>query len=152
MGDASLALDLLGKIIKRLIEAEPVGRIVATFDLDQLENNEDLNLILLDKDQVIIPKKSSTVSVTGQVLAPATFVHSENLSVYDYVGLAGGFTDAAADDQLLVILPNGQALRPSSFFKFKQDKILPGSNIIVNRDTTSLSSCLLYTSPSPRDS
>ena len=149
MGDASLALDLLGKIIKRLKEAEPIGRIVATFDLDQLENNEDLNLILLDKDQVIIPKKSSTVSVTGQVLAPATFVHSENLSVYDYVGLAGGFTDAAAEDQLLVILPNGQALRPSSFFKFKQDKILPGSTIIVNRDTTSLSRLSFWRSVLP---
>ena len=32
MEDASLALDLLGNIIKRLKEAEPVGRIVATFD------------------------------------------------------------------------------------------------------------------------
>ena len=149
MGDASLAIDLLGKIIKRLKEAEPVGRIVATFDLDQLENNEDLNLILLDQDQVIIPKKSSTVSVTGQVLAPATFVHSENLSVYDYVGLAGGFTDAAADDQLLVILPNGQALRPSSFFKFKQDRISPGSTIIVNRDTTRLSRLSFWRSVLP---
>ena len=149
MADASLAIDLLGKIIKRLKEAEPVGRIVATFDLDQLENNEDLNLILLDQDQVIIPKKSSTVSVTGQVLAPATFVHSDSLSVYDYVDLAGGFTDAAADDQLLVILPNGQALRPSSFFKFKQDKILPGSTIIVNRDTTSLSRLSFWRSVLP---
>ncbi len=149
IGDASLAIDLLGKIIKRLKEAEPVGRIVATFDLDQLENNEDLNLILLDQDQIIIPKKSSTVSVTGQVLAPATFVYSENLSVYDYIDLAGGFTTAAAEDQLLVILPNGQALRPSSFFKFKQDRILPGSTIIVNRDTTSLSRLSFWRSVLP---
>ena len=29
MGDASLALDLLGNIIKRLKDAEPVGRVVA---------------------------------------------------------------------------------------------------------------------------
>ena len=33
MGDASLALDLLGNIIKRLKDAEPVGRIVATLSL-----------------------------------------------------------------------------------------------------------------------
>ena len=149
MEDASLALDLLGNIIKRLKEAEPVGRIVATFDLNQLARNDDLDLILLDQDQIIIPKKSSTVSVTGQVLAPATFVHSENLSVYDYIDLAGGFTSAAAEDQLLVILPNGQALRPSSFFKFKQDKILPGSTIIVNRDTTSLSRLSFWRSVLP---
>ena len=100
MGDASLALDLLGNIIKRLKDAEPVGRIVATFDLNQLAKNDDLDLILLDQDQIIIPKISSTVSVTGQVLAPATFVHSENLSVYDYIDLAGGFTVTAAEDQL----------------------------------------------------
>ncbi len=149
MGDASLALDLLGNIIKRLKDAEPVGRIVATFDLNQLAKNDDLDLILLDQDQIIIPKKSSTVSVTGQVLAPATFVHSENLSVYDYIDLAGGFTVSAAEDQLLVILPNGQALRPSSFFKFKQDRILPGSTIIVNRDTTSLSRLSFWRSVLP---
>ena len=149
MGDASLAIDLLGNIIKRLKDAEPVGRIVATFDLNQLAKNDDLDLILLDQDQIIIPKISSTVSVTGQVLAPATFVHSENLSVYDYIDLAGGFTGAAAEDQLLVILPNGQALRPSSFFKFKQDRILPGSTIIVNRDTTSLSRLSFWRSVLP---
>ena len=149
MGDASLALDLLGNIIKRLKDAEPVGRIVATFDLNQLAKNDDLDLILLDQDQIIIPKISSTVSVTGQVLAPATFVHSENLSVYDYIDLAGGFTVSAAEDQLLVILPNGQALRPSSFFKFKQDRILPGSTIIVNRDTTSLSRLSFWRSVLP---
>ena len=149
MGDASLALDLLGNIIKRLKDAEPIGRIVATFDLNQLAKNDDLDLILLDRDQIIIPKISSTVSVTGQVLAPATFVHSENLSVYDYIDLAGGFTVAAAEDQLLVILPNGQALRPSSFFKFKQDRILPGSTIIVNRDTTSLSRLSFWRSVLP---
>ena len=149
MGDASLALDLLGNIIKRLKDAEPVGRIVATFDLNQLAKNDDLDLILLDQDQIIIPKISSTVSVTGQVLAPATFVHSENLSVYDYIDLAGGFTVTAAEDQLLVILPNGQALRPSSFFKFKQDRILPGSTIIVNRDTTSLSRLSFWRSVLP---
>ena len=67
-GDASLAIDLLGNIIKRLKDAEPVGRIVVTFDLNQLAKNDDLDLILLDQDQIIIPKKSSTVSVTGQVL------------------------------------------------------------------------------------
>ena len=149
MGDASLAIELLGNIIKRLKDAKPIGRIVATFDLNQLAKNDDLNLILLDQDQIIIPKKSSTVSVTGQVLAPATFVHSENLSVYDYIDLAGGFTSAAAEDQLLVILPNGQALRPSSFFKFKQDRILPGSTIIVNRDTTSLSRLSFWRSVLP---
>ncbi len=149
MEDASLAIELLGNIIKRLKDARPIGRVVASFDLEQLTSNEDLNLILLDKDQVIIPKISSTVSVTGQVLAPATFVHSENLSAYDYIDLAGGFTDAADENQVLVILPNGQALKPSSFFKFKQDKILAGSTIIVNRDTASLSRLAFWRSVLP---
>jgi protein involved in polysaccharide export with SLBB domain len=84
-------------------------------------------------DFIYIPKRPSTVSVTGEVLNPGSFQYRPDMSVDDYISLAGGYTEVAEDDETFVIMPDGSARTPSSGVMsfFGSDPIPPGSTVVV---------------------
>jgi hypothetical protein len=87
-------------------------------------------------DAIYIPKRPSTVAVTGEVLNPGAFAYKPGQSLDDYIDMAGGETDAAEDSMVFVIMPDGTAV-PShtSWWSFGGDvRIPPGSTIVVPRD------------------
>jgi polysaccharide export outer membrane protein len=56
-----------------------------------LTGNRDLDLVLSDRDMVIIPFTQYYVYVTGSVVSPGRFPYIVNKSWDYYMGLAGGF-------------------------------------------------------------
>ena len=90
------------------------------------------------------PSEKSTITVTGEVLAPTSFVFSKNLRVNDYIKLAGGFADSADKKGIFVILPNGQAIRNLDRWRIGRSKIEPGSTIIVPRDSTPFNAISIF--------
>ena len=140
-----LAIRLIGNIVKQLKEARPLGRVVAEFDQERIKN---LDLVLRDQDRIIMPKKKSTVTVSGEVLSPSSYVYSEDLTYEDYLKLAGGLKDSADADNIFYLLPNGQASKPNDGW-FSTIPLEPGTVIIVPQDTTELSNLAFWRSVLP---
>jgi protein involved in polysaccharide export with SLBB domain len=139
-----LAIRLIGNIVEQLKDASPLGRVVTNFDLTVMSDMKlDINIVLRDSDRIIMPKRKSTVTVSGEVLSPSSYVFSKNLSYSDYIKLAGGFREGADKDNVFLLLPNGQASKPSTGW-FSSNAMLPGTVIVVPQDTTELSNLAFW--------
>ena len=143
-GNPQLALSVISNLITRLKDISPVGRIVTEMSLEKLKKNPEVDIVLNSGDRIYIPSEKSTITVTGEVLAPTSFVYSKNLRVNDYIKLAGGLADSADKKGIFVILPNGQAVRNLDSWRIGRSKIEPGSTIIVPRDSTPFNAISIF--------
>ena len=139
-----LAIRLIGNIVKQLKEARPLGRVVTSFDLENIKNEDtSLDIIMRDQDRIIMPKKKSTITVSGEVLSPSSYVYSKTLNFNDYLNLAGGLKEGADEENIFYLLPNGQAAKPSRGW-FSENDLLPGTVIVVPQDTTELTNLAFW--------
>lgn len=113
-----------------------LGRISISIDPAVLEAHADRDPLLETGDAIYIPKRPSTVAVTGEVLNSGAFAWRPNLTMDDYMDMAGGETDAAEDSATFVIMPDGTAVPASgSWWSFGRGaRIPPGATIVVPRD------------------
>jgi len=128
-------------LIEELKSQNFTGRIITEFDLDQISENSALDLLLQDKDRIIIPQIQKVVYLFGDLNAPTILNYNSDYGINDYIRLAGGIKDSATND-LLVINPDGisqQINRSFSLFNRSQVDIYPGSIIYVPRDIGQLS-------------
>ena len=132
----SSAYEALSRFIENLKETEPNGRQVVSVDEYSLRTNPRANISLQDGDTLFIPKRSSSITVVGEVLNSSTHLFRSDLSVADYLELSGGVTNGADPSKIFVILPNGQST-PYQKRLFQDDLnalLLPGSTIVVSRN------------------
>lgn len=133
--DASNSAQFLGAVIARLQNAEAVGRVVIEADPAILEARPEIDPIVEPGDLLVMPKRPISVTVIGQVLNPGSLAFSPGASAVDYIERAGGYSQAADDDRVFVILPNGTAQKlKASFWNYKAEDIPPGSVVVVPRD------------------
>ena len=85
----------------------------------------DYDIVLRDGDELIIPEKSSTVTIQGEVLYPNTVHYISGKSVGYYINQAGGYNNKARRSKVYVIYMNG-TVDSGSFAKVE-----PGSVIVV---------------------
>jgi len=122
-------------LITKLRNIEPLGRQIVNMDYLSIKTDPLLNFEVQDGDKLYIPKRPFSISVIGEVLNGATLGFDPNLDVLDYIELAGGINDTADSQRIFVIYPNGQSkIYKKSLFN-KKDNILPGSTIVVPRDS-----------------
>ena len=143
-GNPQLTLSVISNLITRLKNISPIGRIVTEMNLENLNKNPEIDMVLNSGDRIYIPSEKSTITVTGEVLSPTSFVFSKNLRVNDYIKLAGGFADSADKKGIFIILPNGQAIRNIDRWRIGRSKIKPGSTIIVPRDSTPFNAISIF--------
>ncbi len=126
----------LNEFINKLRESKPEGRQVIDLDLLKLRTDPKLNLVLEDGDELIVPRRSTSVSVVGEVLNSASHLHRESLTAADYISFSGGMTRGADKSKIFIIRPNGQSylLNDRLFGKESSSVILPGSTIVISRD------------------
>ncbi len=128
-------LNPISALISRLRTEEPMGRMVVNLDILSLKTNPINNFVIHDADNIHIPKRPSFVSVVGEVLNSSSLAFNPELSVYEYIDLAGGLNDSADSDRIFVVYPNGQSeIVKKSLFSSSYN-ILPGSTIVVSRDS-----------------
>jgi len=118
-----------------LKSAKPLGRVVFEADPATLASRPDLDIILEPGDKIFMPKRPSSVSVTGDVLNPSSQQFEAGLSPADYIKHAGGYLSTADESHVFVVLPNGAA-EPvdSSMWNFSRITVPPGSTVVVPRD------------------
>jgi polysaccharide biosynthesis/export protein len=126
-------LTYLQTLQQTLLHQPALGRITVTADPTILAVKPELDTLMQPGDFIYIPKRPSTVAVSGEVLNPGSFQYRPDMSLDDYISLAGGYTQVAEDDETFVIMPDGSARTPSSgvISFFGSDPIPPGSTIVI---------------------
>jgi len=125
----------ISTLITKLREEEPLGRMVVNLDTLSLKSDPVLNFVVQDGDELYIPRRPSSVSIVGEVLNSASVGFNPKFSTEEYIALAGGLKDSADPSKIFVILPDGKSqLIKRSLFTSNKD-ILPGSTIVVSRDS-----------------
>jgi hypothetical protein len=134
----SAGLPFLLSLSDRVKSQPTLGRISVTADPVVLASRPDLDLVLEPGDTLYIPKRPSSVNVSGEVLNPGSFQFRSNYGFDDYIRMAGGPSQIADRDLAFVVLPDGTAAPVSdSWLTFSnQGHIPPGSMIVVPRDLT----------------
>ena len=124
------------KVIERLREVEPIGRVVVSLDTLDLKTDPYINFEVRDGDSIYVPKRPSSVSVVGEVLAATSIQFYPEKKVSDYIGAAGGLNSQADRDAIYIIGPDGQAeLYKKKFLRNSNIELIPGSTIVVSRDS-----------------
>ncbi len=111
--------ELVQNFVQRAAVLEPDGVVVVT------RAGWTADIILEDGDEVIIPQKSDIVQIAGEVMIPKALVYSAQLGVKQYVAGAGGFTDRADADNILVVHPNGEIQLANA------TAVMPGDLLLV---------------------
>ncbi len=75
-------------------------------------------------DEIIVPKQSSTVMISGAVQYPSVVTFEPGASLRDYIRMAGGFAKGAARGSVRILSPSGEE-------SGRGGTILPGSEIRV---------------------
>jgi len=92
----------------------------------------ELDLVLRDKDEVVIPKMDNRVKISGGVLRPTNIVYREGLSIGECISAAGGISEYAKRGRAYVIYANGKSNRTKHFGFFRiNPRIRPGSEIVL---------------------
>ncbi|HBA44056.1 MAG TPA: polysaccharide biosynthesis/export protein, partial [Alphaproteobacteria bacterium] len=133
------AAPFLFELIAETEKAVPVGRIVVESDPTVLEIRPDLDPILQPGDQLFMPKRPSTVAVTGEVLNTGSFQFVSGASAKSYIEKAGGFQFSADKSKSFIVFPDGTA-RGLQFSAWRRSEVPvpPGSTIIVPRNIAPL--------------
>ena len=92
---------LVTDFIARAREVEPLGRVVVS------ENGAVANILLEPNDTIVIPEVSDLIHIGGEVLLPQSVVFNPDANTQEYVAWAGGFTQRADEDRILIIHKNG---------------------------------------------
>lgn len=92
---------LVSDFITRAREVEPLGKVVVS------ENQQVANVLLEPNDTIVVPAITDLVQVGGEVMLPQAVVFNPDATAADYIAWAGGFTQRADDERILVIRKNG---------------------------------------------
>lgn len=119
---------LVADFIARARQVEPQGRVVVS------ENGDVANILLEPNDTIVIPEITDLIHVGGEVLLPQSVVFNPDATTEDYVAWAGGFTERAEDERILIMHKNGNVSFASVSGTFLSDDhtmLQPGDQIIV---------------------
>jgi protein involved in polysaccharide export with SLBB domain len=90
------------------------------------------DLVLQDKDVLIIPKELQTVRLSGALLYPITARYDKKYGFRKYISLAGGFSEISNKQKSYVIYANGTVDKTNHFLFFNfYPKVEPGAEIVV---------------------
>ena len=122
--------------ITNLIEPDDIdglGRVAIDL-MGQFSGSKDA-VEVFPNDKLFVPRKPSTVQILGEVQMNSAHVFDSELSLSDYLELAGGTTDFADDGAVYVIRADGRIVTPNSnWFSYADSNIQPGDTIVVPLD------------------
>jgi len=118
---------MIQQFIAQARKAQPRGQVV-------LANNPNAaGMLLEDGDELVVPLRTSTVSVVGEVIFPTSLVFNERHTLEDYIEMAGGFANNANQDELVILHLDGTISRidDSKFDNRLKGLLRPGDEIMV---------------------
>jgi protein involved in polysaccharide export with SLBB domain len=90
------------------------------------------DVVLKARDELIVPKFTAQVKISGSVLFPTQIPYDKKYDFKDYLSSAGGLSDDARKSKIYILYANGKAKTTKSFLFFKDfPSVKPGAEIIV---------------------
>ena len=143
----------LGYILSEIKSHTPVGRVIADFDVLNLQDNIQSNIFLSNEDTIHIPSYDSNIYIFGEVGNPGSVLFQDDADISDYINKSGGFTRFSSKDSIFIVSPNGETLRVQNDGLRKylsQDyDIYPGSVIYVPRHIGKVEGINFYATVAP---
>ncbi|MBL4608827.1 MAG: SLBB domain-containing protein [Pseudomonadales bacterium] len=130
--DVSDNNEVLGeKLLSQLSSSNANGRLV--IDLPSiLKGDKGIDLKLKDKDFLMIPSKSSEVTVLGEVQFQTSHTFKGGEDVFDYIEKSGGLTSKADKKRIYVINVNGNVIPiKRTWFVKRGTTIAHGDTIVI---------------------
>jgi len=126
------------------------GRVMIDLYNSLSSANKSDDLALLEGDRIYIPSMQKVVYILGDFGNPINATFDPELSVDEYIKLAGGLKKSAAKD-ILIIDPDGKThLFKESLFSLRSNiDIYPGSIIYAQRNVGDLSGVMYASAVSP---
>jgi len=121
-------LELVQRVLADTQSQQAVGRIVLHLRSPAGLRSTQNDLVLQDGDSIAIPKQPAIVAVLGQVFNPSAIIWERERTVGEYLQKAGGPTQWADNDHVLLIRANGEVVTDQSVRhsgKFALFPILP---------------------------
>lgn len=130
---------LVRQLSGELRNAPALGRITVALDPELLAQRPELDLMMMAGDRIFVPKRPLTVTVAGEVLAPATLLFDPEKEVEDYLREAGGLNRYADRSRIFLLHPDGSAEPLSARWGWHgRVAVTPGATLVVPRDAEPL--------------
>jgi protein involved in polysaccharide export with SLBB domain len=116
--------------------ANPVSKIAVNMRSVIANPYSPDNLMLVEGDEIVIPKINELVKITGEVYSPTEVKYQQGQRLQYYIGRAGGYNDYARGSKIYVIYPNGQVAKTKTALwglVRSYPKIKTGTEIFVPR-------------------
>lgn len=124
-GEAAIRVqeaEMISQFILRARATEPEGKVIVS------DNGMIANIQLEQGDKIVIPPKSDLVQVGGEVMLPQALVFNKNASLNQYISWAGGFTERADYDKVIITHANGL----SKFIELNDSWLSSKENVVLN--------------------
>ena len=125
-------------ITQTLTDFKGNGRMLINLD-SALTGDATADLVVVTGDKLLIPTKTSTITVVGEVRRQGTHSFARNLEVKDYLNLSAGMTARADKKEVYIVKADGSVVIPqTSWVSFGggQQRLAPGDSIVVPIDGT----------------
>ena len=120
-------LDLLFKDLN-----EDTYQIAIDINKIMQKPGSEIDLVLRDKDEIVIPKTDNRVKISGGVLRPTNIVYRDGLTIGECISAAGGISEYAKRGRAYVIYANGKSARTKHFGLFRFNPIIkPGAEVVL---------------------
>ena len=106
-----------------------VGRVAIDVPRALKKRNSPDNLLLMDGDQIVIPQRSTVVTVRGAVNAPNVVAYVPGRTIDYYIEQAGGAARNADSRRAFITQPSGKRETKSTFRPAPRP--LPGALVVV---------------------
>ena len=148
-GQSAQRVEQVQRLLDDVQTSRPVGRMVIEL-ASVLEDSSYQSIRLQDGDTLNVPIIPQAVSVFGEVQFPTSHLHSEGLTVDDYLERSGGPTRQADESRVYVVKADGSVMLPekSAWFGGRSQQLQPGDTVIMPIDVDRLNQLELWTNVS----
>jgi len=129
-GNMSASLMVLQNVMTSAQNTQAQGRMVVHINSLRDGRQGPDNVVLEDGDNIDVPVLPSSVNVLGEVNYPNSFLRVGSSTVSDYINQAGGFTQYADKDEVMVIRADGSVLTTDGFNDSRRSRLFPALPLI----------------------
>lgn len=139
-------------LLAQLDSTVATGRLV--IDLPRIlqgGHTSDADVVLEDGDRLLVPQRSQTVTIIGEVQFPTSHIYEPNVSRDEYIERSGGTSQNADKKRIYIVRADGAVVANSGsrFFRNRGGRdIRPGDTIVVPVDADQIRQLTLWTNVS----
>ena len=118
-------MTMLEGAISQSMQHQAQGRVVIHLTgNDALAESSD-NVTLENGDDLVIPKRPSSVNVLGEVYSPTAVIYQPGLMVRDYLARAGGPTQTGNVEGIMLVRADGSVLTEQGIKSTEESRMFP---------------------------